>query len=174
MYTSFCKSLFILGWLWLLLFGVCQPAVGQTTQAAPAQLSGLPGKWTGKLTYLDYTTQKPTDIPANILITAKSERAWTFAFQYPDEPKANEQETYTLSTDGSRFRGHEIVSSENNGGTPNSTFTLITTTQGKDNRQKVTIRHTLVLGPSSLVLIKEVRKEGETSYFERNRYTLTR
>src|SRR3712207_2926331 len=55
-----------------------------------ADLAPVEGeKWVGELTYLDYTSNKKTVIKSNLAVTKKSETAWSFAYEYPDEPKAN-------------------------------------------------------------------------------------
>jgi hypothetical protein len=53
------------------------------------------GKWTGTLTYLDYSSGKPYTMPANVRISANpfNNRQIIFAFEYYKEPGANGNDT---------------------------------------------------------------------------------
>lgn len=69
-----------------------------TTGANAQTLSGsdfkpLEGKWTGKLTYLDYTSDTPVTIKVNAAVEMKSENQFTLSFYYTDEPAENEKKT---------------------------------------------------------------------------------
>ncbi len=57
------------------------------------------GKWTGILTYLDYSSGKPYIMPANISVTINQQNArqLIFAIEYPNEPKANGNDTLSIA-----------------------------------------------------------------------------
>lgn len=54
------------------------------------------GKWTGTLTYLDYTSGKPFEMPANmnISIDKTNTQQLIISIEYPYEPKASGSDTW--------------------------------------------------------------------------------
>ena len=65
------------------------------------------GKWKGSLIYLDYSSGKPYTMPANVTISkdVNNVHRLIFAFVYPDEPKANGNDTLVISDDGLQVDG---------------------------------------------------------------------
>ncbi len=51
---------------------------------------------------------------------------------------------------------------------------LVTERRGKDNDKDALFRYTYLIGKSSFSIGKEVRPEGATKFFERNRYSWRR
>jgi hypothetical protein len=132
------------------------------------------GEWKGTLTYLDYKSGKPYTMPANITISkdASNERQLVFRFEYPNEPKANGNDTLVISDDGSKIDGADVVSKTRVG------KNLLLTTEkdgvdGNDNR-KATIRHIYTIGKKSFINRKEVRFEGEPNFIMRNEFKMER
>ena len=54
------------------------------------------GKWTGSLTYLDYSSGKSFSMPANVEISESGTKNLIFDYKYPNEPKANVADTITI------------------------------------------------------------------------------
>jgi hypothetical protein len=50
----------------------------------------------------------------------------------------------------------------------------VTTYQGKDDNRRADIRVTYAIGSTVFSISKEIRFEGESDYFLRNRYSLVR
>jgi hypothetical protein len=157
--------------LFAALFALALTAGISAQSLKPSDLKPLEGtKWIGTLTYLDYSSGKPTSIQSDVIVTAKGKRSWAFAFEYPREPKANNVEDYSLSNDGKTFGGETIISTSKK----NGILTFITTKAGKDSDRPATIRHTFMIGKSRFSIKKEVKIDGEDDYFERNSYLWTR
>ncbi|HEX7317241.1 MAG TPA: hypothetical protein VF297_25310 [Pyrinomonadaceae bacterium] len=137
-------------------------------------LRGLTGaRWTGSLTYLDYRSNKQVSIPSNLTVTqaAGDETSWVFEYEYPDEPKANGKQTLKISDDGTVFDGETVVERT---GLDGGGFRLVTVKRGRDNDKDAQFRFTYTLDRSTFTIKKEVRAEGATEYFERNRYSWKR
>lgn len=132
------------------------------------------GEWKGTLTYLDYKSGKPYTMPANITISkdASNERQLVFRFEYPNEPKANGNDTLVISEDGTKIDGANVVSKVRVG------KNLLLSTEkdgvdGNDNR-KATIRHIYTIGKRRFINRKEVRFEGEQNFIMRNEFKMER
>jgi hypothetical protein len=128
------------------------------------------GKWIGTLTYRDYASGKPVSIRSNLSVSSKTPWTWTFAYEYPDEPKANSSDDVTLSENGKTFDGEAVVSRSKRRGS----LTVVTTARGKDNDRPATIRHTYVIETGTFTVKKEVLIDGEMEYFERHTYAWKR
>ena len=132
------------------------------------------GKWKGTITYLDYTSGKPFTMPCNITITrdkAKAEQLF-FAFEYPEEPKANGKDTLLISADGTTIDGEKVITKENKDGA----LQIITETGGVDgnDNKKATIRHVYTISKKIFIKRKEVKFEGESNFIMRNEFKMFR
>ncbi len=130
-------------------------------------------QWKGTLSYLDYQTSRKTTILSNMTVTrsAGDPRAWIFAYEYPEEPRANSRDTLTVSADG-RSIGDETVVERRM--LPDGTLRVVTRGTGKDDDRDATFRHTYLIGESRASIRKEVMYAGTAEYFERNEYAWTR
>ena len=124
-------------------------------------------KWIGELTYLDYGSKKTVKIRSNVTITrsAADPLAWTFAFEYPDEPKADRTSEVKLSADGTVFDDENVVQRRK---LPDGTLSIVTTADGTDDNRKALIRHTYLISKKRYSVTKEVRFEGTEEYIKRN------
>ena len=137
---------------------------------SPKDLMTLTGsRWTGTLTYLDYSSNRKVSIPSTLVVTqvAGSRSSFTFDYQYPDEPHANSVDLVVLANDGRQLDG-ELV--EQRQVAPNGKLILVTVKSGTDNERNALIRHTYEIEPTRFSLKKEVRYDGSSQYFERNEY----
>ncbi|MFZ4795185.1 MAG: hypothetical protein ACOYLN_13745 [Blastocatellia bacterium] len=137
---------------------------------SPKDLMTLTGsRWTGTLTYLDYSSNRKVSIPSTLVVTqdAGSRSSFTFDYQYPDEPHANSVDLVVLANDGRQLDG-ELVKQRQVA--PDGKLVLVTVKSGTDNRRKALIRHTYEIEPTRFSLKKEVRYDGSSQYFERNEY----
>jgi len=150
------------------------PLTAQTLRINPEDFRPLTGDpWLGTLVYRDYRSNKEVSIPSNLKVTQSAEKklSWIFEYEYPDEPKANSKENVVLSEDGTKIDDEKIVERESLAG---GVLRLVTERRGKDNDQDALIRHTYLIASSSFSVKKEVRPEGSTQFFERNRYSWRR
>ncbi len=136
-------------------------------------LSLLTGKkWTGKLTYLDYSSKDLVSIPAEVtVLNTEDSDAFIFINEYPDEPKANNTDTVRIEENGKKF-GNETVTERitETGGI----LKIITSEDGMDNDKPAVIRHTYIISRTGYTIIKDVRYEGESNFINRNTYLFER
>lgn len=128
------------------------------------------GKWEGTLTYMDYSTGKPYEMPANAeLSRIDSTGKFILHNIYPNEPGANSLDTITLSNDGKYIDDEPVISlnEENNGN-----VTVITEKQGKDGNENknAIIRVIYTFGKNEFIRKKEVKFTGETAWITRHEY----
>lgn len=130
-------------------------------------------KWIGKLTYLDYSSNKRTSIQSSVTISPSSKNgtSWIFKFEYPLEPKANATKEIKLSLNGREIDG-ESVSERTE--LADGIVRIITTSRGIDNGKEATFRKTYLIGKESFSIKKEVQIAGDPKFFERNTYLWTR
>jgi len=126
-------------------------------------------QWIGTLTYLDYRTNKRVSIASNLKVSQPKgdEMAWVFEYQYPDEPKANSQETVTISAEGRMINGERVTERANLDG---KGLRFVTEKSGMDNNKEALFRFTYVISEKSFSIKKEVRYAGAAEYIERNQY----
>ena len=147
----------------------------QAARLRPEDLRRLTGaRWAGTLTYTDYSTNKRVSIPSNLSVSEPDGgggNVWVFDYEYPKEPKANGKRELTLASDGTTFDGGTVVERTSAGDGP---LKIVTEMRGTDNERAAVFRFTYLIGETSLSVRKEVRYEGEGSFFERNVYSWSR
>src|ERR1044072_5669517 len=146
----------------------------QAAKVSTEDLRSLAGaRWAGKLTSLDYRSNKKVSIPSNLTVTqtAGDETSWLFEYEYPDEPKANGKQTLKVEEGGGVFDGEKVVEGT---GVEGGGFRLVTVKRGRDNEKDALFRFTYTLDRSTFTIKKEVRPEGATEFFERNEYSWKR
>lgn len=149
-------------------------SVTQTIGITADDLRMLEGaKWSGTLTYLDYSSNKKTSIRSKLTVRRSPEHSglWWFDYEYPDEPKGNSSSSSTLINDGKVFFDQNVIEKT---GLPDKTLRIITTRPGEDNDKKAVFRYTYLIGKDKLLIRKEVQTIGTTEWFERSEYSWTR
>ena len=149
-------------------------AFAQTARLTADDLKVLEGdKWIGKLTYLDYRSNKPTSIRSNLTVRRSPEHGgmWWFDYEYPDEPKANSTTSTVLMNDGKKFLDQDVIEKTV---LPDRSLRVVTTRTGEDNHKKALFRFTYMLSPKAFAVKKEVQLEGSAEWFERNSFSWTR
>ena len=155
-----------------LIFFSVFTAVAQTARLSHKDLNPLEGgKWVGSLTYLDYSSGKSTSIKSDISVSKLSDRKWSFAFTYPDEPKANSKDNVILGDHGRTFDGETVVERTK---LRDGVTRLVTSRAGKDNDKPATIRHTYLISKREFSIKKEVKLDSGGDYFERHIYSWRR
>lgn len=136
------------------------------------EFESIEGQWTGSLTYLDYQTQAPFSMPAELVVEkGKKQGQLLLQYIYPNEPKANSKGKLTQSKDGTSINGNKIVSRrvlENQDLEIQSQYT------GKDDNKKALIRTTYVFGATQLIIRKEVQFSDAEAWIKRNEYQFNR
>jgi hypothetical protein len=147
-------------------------AQSKTTTFTIANLAASAGEWKGTLTYLDYTSGKPYTMPANLMVAFTADKAgYILKHIYPDEPKANATDT-TFFKDG-KFGDEKVAEFDLK---PSGEFTLITEHDGVDgnDNKPATLRHIYKLEGNSLLIKKEVKFKGNSTWIKRNEYLFTK
>jgi len=155
----------------VLLLSVCLSA---QNKISIADFKMSEGKWKGTLTYLDYTSGKPYTMPCNITVSPvnSNPQQLVIAYEYPDEPKANGNDTLVISRDGKMIDDGTVIVKEKIGGL----LKVITEKNGVDGNEsrKAQIRLIYEAGKKSFSIRKEVKFEGEEKWILRNEYKMAR
>jgi hypothetical protein len=143
-------------------------ASAQTTAFTASDIALMKGKWTGTLTYLDYSSNKPYTMPANVDIHyLPKTKTLLYHNSYPKEPKANNVDTIVLSKKGTMI-GKEQVQKRTVLADGNiEIVTEYASVDGNDNKSAL-IRHTYTLGKNIFQIKKEVQYTGQTEWIRRN------
>ena len=163
---------FIFIWLMIISFAVF--GFGQSAKIKSKDLQILTGaQWTGTLTYLDYGTGKPVSIRSNLAVTQSNEdkSVFIFEYQYPNEPKADDKQTVSVSRDGKTFAGETVIERTKPAA---RTLKIVTEKSGTDNDKKALFRFTYLLDKNSFSIEKKVKYEGASDFFVRNNYVWKR
>jgi hypothetical protein len=127
-------------------------------------------RWTGTLTYLDYTSNDQRTIPSTLLVTRAGEAAWNIAIGYDEEPHANSSANFSLERNGSTIvSGDErldVVSRESTA----EGVRIVARTQGEDDKRPATIEKVYTISPTRFTLEKRVKFAGQTDFFRRHIY----
>ncbi|MGB5666096.1 MAG: hypothetical protein WBM53_04550 [Maribacter sp.] len=151
----------------------------QKTEAeAPASritqedLSTVIGEWTGSLTYIDYSSNKPYTMPANLSVKqAKNKNQLTLYNTYPKEPKANNTDKIKITKEGAFLNKKRVASREV---LANGNIQIHTEHIGKDDNKTALIRNVYLLGNDQFIIRKEVQFEGSDVWIKRSEFNYTR
>lgn len=177
-----CIALSFVPWMW-----GCSTPAGPEKEAGVAAESGaqvlasdldlLTGSpWAGTLTYLDYTSSKPTSIRSTMEISRRpagstAADSWELRIGYNDEPHANESEVVEISGGGAAFRGQMVTERSV---LPDGTIRLVAEEDSEDNKVPARLRYVYLLSARSCSIQKLVRTEPAGKFFERHIYSWTR
>ncbi len=130
------------------------------------------GNWEGELTYLDYQTNQPYSLPANLnVVQGKSENKFILNNIYPNEPKANGSYKLKITRKG-ELLNKKVVKSRKV--LDSGLIEIITEHRGKDNRKSALIRNTYLIGKKRLIIRKEVQHDKIGIWKKRNEFKYTR
>ena len=132
----------------------------------------LLGDWTGTLTYIDYSSNKPYTMPANLIVKqGKNENQLILFNIYPKEPKANNKDKIKISKNGKLLNNYAVKSKQR---LSNGQIQITTEYSGKDNNKKALIRSLYILGENQFVIRKEVKYENSDQWLKRNEFNYKR
>ena len=130
------------------------------------------GNWEGSITYLDYQSNTPFTMPANLLVE-EGNNANTLVFNnsYPNEPKANNSDKIKIAKNGLLLNKHAVTSKAalENGG-----IQIQTEHEAKDDGKKAHIRYTYSIESNVFVIRKEVQFEELADWIKRSEFRNTR
>lgn len=135
-------------------------------------LEAVKGEWTGSLTYIDYRSNQPYSMPADLTVEeGKNQFQFILNYRYPNEPQANSKAKFEISEDGMQINKNKVVSIER---TEIDELIVKTEHSGKDNKKKATIRNIYIISDDKFVIGKEVKFEDSSEWLKRNEYSFNR
>jgi len=138
----------------------------------PEDIEIIIGDWTGSLTYVDYSSNEPYTMPADVTVRqGKNKNKFTLNFKYPNEPNANSKGQISISKKGDKINTEIVVSKRK---LSNEQLEIITEYNGKDNKKKALISNKYILSTKQFVIRKEVRFENSNEWVMRNEYRFKR
>lgn len=140
-------------------------------QILTSDLVLLIGHWEGTLTYVDYSTNEPYTMPANLVMKqGKNEFQLIGSHEYPNEPGANTNVKLKISENGARLNKRNVTSREI---LPDGQIQIMTEYLHKDGNdgKMATNRITYTLGSDKYSVRKDVRFDGTTDWIMRNEYS---
>ena len=141
-------------------------------QVTSGDLESIVGTWEGRITYLDYQTNEPFSMAANLVVKkGRNENILILNNRYPTEPKANNSEKIKLSKNGTILNGHIVTQREE---LENGSIQIQTEHKGKDGNKKALIRYTYEIDESIFLIIKEVQFGQGNEWIKRSELSYTR
>lgn len=138
----------------------------------PEDLQILIGEWTGSLTYIDYSSNKPYTMPANLNVKqGKNENQLLLFNIFPNEPQANSKDKIILSKNGMSLNKKDLKSKKR---LSDGSIQITTEYMGNDNKKKALIRNIYVLGEKQFVMRKEVQFIKTSEWLKRNEFKYKR
>lgn len=138
------------------------------TQITPEDLKLIIGTWEGSITYLDYQTNKPFSMTANLIVEkGRNENTLFLKNLYPNEPKANNSEKIKVSKNGTMLNKHIVTLREE---LENGHIQIQTEHKGKDDNKKALIRYTYLINKNLLIIRKEVQFEEVVGWIKRSEF----
>lgn len=156
---------------YLLLVLISNVSFAQS-QIIPEDLSQILGSWEGQITYLDYQTNKPFTMSANLEVKkGKNEFCVILNNLYPDEPKANNTEKIRATKNGKKLNKHEVSKRKI---LENGDLEIQTEHEGKDDNKKARIRYTYLINQNLFVIKKEVNFDPSSDWIKRSEFKYNR
>lgn len=133
-------------------------------------------RWTGTLTYLDYTSAKNTTIRSTLRVrTVKpAAGAWTIAIGYDDEPHADSASELRLIDDGTAIKNGDTVERVISRAQSPDAIEIVTEHAGKDDNKPATIRKTYRIAGNVFSITKRVKFASSADFIQRHEYRWTR
>lgn len=139
----------------------------------PGDLNLLTGKWTGELTYLDYTSNKPETIKSFLSVEMKNKSLYLFTYSYPGEAGHGGVEEFQVSLDGTQINKMKILEFSK---TAEGALKIVMEENGTDgnNNRPAVFHHILQKSGNKLTITKMVKFTGESVFFQRNQFAFSR
>ena len=154
-----------------MLIGISFGCFSQS-KITPQELKLIIGEWTGSLTYLNYQTNEPFTMPADLLVEeGKTDNMVVLNFIYPNEPAANSTGRLTITKNGELLNKEKVVSRKE---LDNGQIEIKTESKGRDDNKKAFIRITYIFGQDAFLTRKEVQFEESDEWIKRNEFTYQR
>ncbi|HNR17668.1 MAG TPA: hypothetical protein PKG90_13450 [Chitinophagaceae bacterium] len=156
----------------LILSLTCLASAAKSQTVSSEDFKPIEGEWKGKLTYLDYTSNKQDTIDA--WLTAKLRgKAVDFSIGYPGESGKGGKDRYEIKDNGTKINGMKIIDRTTTG---DGMLKLVLEEKGKDgnDHKPATFHYELIIGETTFIMTKLVKFEGSDQFFQRNQYRFNR
>ena len=135
-------------------------------------LKTIIGSWEGTITYLDYQTNKPFTMPANLIVEkGKNENSLVLKNLYPNEPKANNSDKIKVTKNGTFLNKHSVTKREE---LDNGQIQIQTEHKGKDDNKTALIRYVYLVGQNLFLIRKEVQFNQGGGWITRSEFSYKR
>lgn len=147
--------------------------VSQAQTIRTEDIKPAAGKWKGTLTYLDYTSNKTETIKVNLEVAVSAPDQFTIEYYYTDEPSHNNRQVMIIKDGGKMVNDDKVVEKTR---LLDGSVRIVVESKGPDgnDNRKALFHEVYVLSSGSLSVSKWVKFEGETEFFERNKYVFSR
>lgn len=153
-------------------YALCETPDSPLQKITSDDLKILTGDWTGTITYLDYQTNKPFTMPANLTVKqSKNKNRFLLYNIYPNESKANSKDKIKITKKGTLLNKRSVTSRQE---LPGGQIQIKTEFTGKDDNRKAIIQHTYLLGKDQFSIVKEVKFENSADWIKRSEFNYTR
>ncbi|MBL0869170.1 MAG: hypothetical protein IBJ18_01175 [Phycisphaerales bacterium] len=176
-----------------LLFAAALPACSQLCEKAAASsrdslVNSTPAvqstdfdtlvdhRWSGTLTYLDYTSAKNTTIRSTLRVRTAQPASgiWTIAIGYDDEPHANAASELRLIDAGTAIKNGDTTERVISRSQSPDAIEIVTEHAGTDDQRPATIRKTYRIAAKAFSIVKRVKFAGSDDFIQRHEYRWTR
>ena len=135
-------------------------------------LKTIVGNWEGTITYLDYQTNKPFNMPANLIVEkGKTENSLVLNNLYPNEPKANNSDKIKVTKNGTFLNKNLVTKREE---LDNGQIQIQTEHKGKDDNKTAQIRYTYLISKNLFLIRKEVQFNQGGDWIKRSEFRYKR
>ncbi len=135
------------------------------------------GNWSGKISFIDYFSKGENILLAGLKIYQgdNPEKQILFYYGFPNEPKANGNDTLRINRNGAYLDDSKIIDIIRNGKGEGS-LKIVVQKMGMDGEmgKRAFIKHTYEFTEHSFTRRKEVKFAGTDEWIKRNEYSFTR
>ena len=161
------KHFFIIHFFSILFF----QGIAQTV--SDNDLSIIIGKWTGVLTYLDYTSNIKDSVKTSLVVEKISRDHFQFRFIYSNESSHNSKDNYTIRRNGEFVNDMKVLERTK---LADGSIRIVLEDKGTDgnDNKPATFHHILLMSDDSLSMTRMVNYSGSNEYFQRNQFVFRR
>ena len=154
------------------LFLLFSLSIYSQPQITTEDLKTIVGSWEGSITYLDYRTNKPFTMAANLIVQkGKDENNLVLNNLYPNEPKANNSDKIKATKNGTFLNRHLVTTREE---LDNGQIQIQTEHKGKDDNKKALMRYTYLISKNLFLIRKEVQFDEVGGWIKRSEFSYKR
>lgn len=148
-------------------------AYASAQKVSTNDFKALQGNWSGKLTYLDYTSNAEESITTTLIASVTGSNMFELDFRFPGESGKGGADSYKISEDGKLINDMKVLdrSIEKDG-----ILKIVLEQRGPDGNDNkwATFHHVLEIGKNKFRMTKMVKFDDEKNYFRRNQFVFTR